>query len=196
MTYNKTKELVNEEANVSQSETDQSGDKQTKQEHIKHHNFKETVAELEAKVLSLEEIIRSEKDARLRACAEMENFKKRKEQEKEDFCKYANTNFIKELLPILDSFDYAIEHAKAVDKHEEELIKGFILIQKQLHDFLAKLGVELINALNCAFDPNFHQAIMQEENPEVQPNTVVKEMQKGYKFADRIIRPSLVVVTK
>ncbi|MFA5879231.1 MAG: nucleotide exchange factor GrpE [Candidatus Margulisiibacteriota bacterium] len=197
MKHHKTEDLIKDQKPAdNEAENYDSEKKELKKEDKKLVHEKDEISELEAKIKDLEAVILAEKDVRLRACAEMENFKKRKEQEKDDFCKYANTNLVKDILPILDSFDYAIDHAKAADKHEDELIKGFLLIQKQLHDFLNKLGVEKIEAQNQVFDPNFHQAIMQEENKELEPNTVIREMQKGYKFSDRIIRPSLVVVAK
>ncbi len=159
-------------------------------------NTERKVEELEQRVTALEEEVKQALDAKLRACAEMENFKKRKEQEKNDFCRFANEEILKELLPIIDSFEYAISHAKATDKHEEEIVQGFVLIQKQLQNLLAKTGVKEIEALNKIFDPNIHQAVQQEETEGVEVNTVVKELQKGYLLNDRVLRPSMVIVSK
>jgi molecular chaperone GrpE len=159
------------------------------------------IADLDKQLQQKDEEVKQEKDKTLRTLAETENFKKRKEQEKEDFCKFANEKMVKDLLPVLDSFDYAVEHAQKAQNDKknsshENVIAGFILIQKQLHSFLEKIGVCSIESLNLPFDPNHHQAVMQEENKDVEENTVIKEMQKGYKFNSRIIRPSMVVVSK
>lgn len=164
----------------------------------KTHEFKSRLHELEMRLKEKEEHLKHEKEKVLRALADSENFKKRKEQEKEEFCKFANERLIKELLPVLDSFDYAVDHAlkneEQIDK--DKIIEGFMLIQKQLHCFLEKMGVTAIQSLNCLFDPNVHQAVLQEENKEIPVNTVVKEMQKGYQLNSRIIRPAMVIVSK
>ena len=165
---------------------------------------KENIEQLEAEIVALREEIakkdqdlKTEVDRSLRALAEMENFKRRKEQEKEEFQKYATTKLIGELLNIMDSFDRATQHAAQPDaaSNNKELAEGFDLIKKQLAQLLQKQGVQPIEALNQPFDPNFHQAVSQLENKEVPPQTVVQEFQKGYKLHDRVIRPTMVVVS-
>lgn len=163
--------------------------------------LKNQIEALEKRLQEKDQAVLAEKEKMLRVLADSENFKKRKEQELEEFRKYANESLMKALLPVLDSFDYAVDHAKAVqpgdsDAKKETVIEGFVLIQKQLHSFLEKVGVAPIEALNTPFDPNFHQAVLQEEVASVEANMVVKEMQKGYKLSTRILRPSMVVVSK
>ena len=136
------------------------------------------------------------KDQSLRSLAELENVKRRKEQEKVDAIKFGNERLINDLLPILDAFDLAMGQS-AVSESEEvkAVITGFEMIQKQIAQFLEKIGVEKIESLDQPFDPNLHQGISQESHPDKDENTVVKEMQPGYKLNDRVIRPAMVVVS-
>ena len=142
--------------------------------------------------VELIEQLKEEKDKALRAYAELENYKKRKDQETITFKKYVAEGVVSTLLPVLDSFDRACEHAN----HDDETVQGFILIQKQFHDALEKCHVTQIEALNQPFDPNCHEAVMQEESDKVESQMVIKELQKGYKLHDRVIRPAMVVVAK
>ncbi len=150
----------------------------------------ETVSEEQQQPVSeLETALQVAQDKMLRAHAELENYKKRKEQELDNFRKFAVEKYVLELLPVLDSFDRACEH---------DVPEGFLLIQKQFHSVLEKLGVKPIELelSKTAFDPHLHQAVLQEENNEVDAHTVLKEMQKGYMLHDRMLRPSMVVVSK
>ena len=144
---------------------------------------------------ALKEAIQAEKDKALRAHAELENFRKRKEAELESYKKYAQEKLILALLPVLDSFDRACEHAQS-QPQAQDILDGFMLIQKQFHAVIEKSGVVAIEALNQAFDPHQHQAVMEEEVENVASGTVIKEMQKGYSLHQKVIRPSMVVVAK
>jgi molecular chaperone GrpE len=140
--------------------------------------------------------MKSERDAlfdRLaRLQAEFDNFRKRQQKENADFRDYALTSAIRELLPILDSLDRALQ----TQPEGEEFRKGVELIDKQFHDALSKLGVEPIEAKGQAFDPNLHQAIQMVEAPQVEENHVVDELQRGYKIKDRLLRPAMVTVSR
>jgi molecular chaperone GrpE len=130
----------------------------------------------------------------LRAHAELENFRRRNQQEVTTFKKYAAEKVLLEFIPILDSFNLACEHA---DKEKnEETIHGFMLIQKQLASAIEKLNATPIDALDTTFDPNIHQAISQEKVEGKESGIVTKEVQKGYRLYDRVIRPSLVIVSE
>jgi len=126
----------------------------------------------------------------LRTLADFENFRKRSDREKQDFFKYALANTIKDLLPVLDNFDRALEHAEEGD----EFHKGVLLIYKQLWDVLQGHGLKAIDESGVRFDPNIHEAVVREENPEVPSHTVVSVLQKGYFLHDRLLRPALVKV--
>jgi molecular chaperone GrpE len=140
--------------------------------------------------------IKGERDAlydRLaRLQAEFDNFRKRQAKENADFRDYALTNAIRELLPILDSLDRALQS----EPDAAEFHKGIELIDKQFHDALAKLGVEPIEARGKEFDPNLHQAIQLVESAEIADNHVVDELQRGYRIKDRLLRPAMVTVSK
>lgn len=149
----------------------------------------ERIAELEAAVLA-------EKDKFLRAHAEFENYKRRREQDSAEFLKYANEKLIKSILPVLDSFELAVHHAETLNRADDEIVSGFILIRKQIDAFLEKLEVKKINSIDQPFDPHLHQAVSQEAVEGKAPQTVVKEMQCGYQLHDRLIRPAMVVVSQ
>ena len=126
--------------------------------------------------------------------ADLDNYKKRVALEQDQFIKFSNESLIKEILPALDGLNRALETAETA-KLNEGLIKGFALVSRQLKDALAKFGLEEIAALNQPYDPNVHEAILQKESlgPE---NIIIEEVQKGYTLHGRVIRPSMVIVSK
>ncbi|MDD4179698.1 MAG: nucleotide exchange factor GrpE [Candidatus Margulisbacteria bacterium] len=140
------------------------------------------------------EELESTKNRLLRALADFDNYKKRSALDREQFVKFANENLITELLPILDGFGRAMEAGKK-GKAGEEMMKGIALIKKQLEDVLTKYGVKEIAAKGRPYDPNLHEAILQKEDkgPE---GIILEEMQKGYALHGRVIRPSMVIVSK
>lgn len=134
--------------------------------------------------------LRKLNDRYLRTLADFENFRKRTDREKEDFRKYAMANVLRDLLPVLDNFDRALDHAEEGD----DFHRGVLLIYKQLWDVLQKNGVKTIDEVNVRFNPNIHEAVMREENPDVPSQTVTAILQKGYYLHDRLLRPALVKV--
>lgn len=153
--------------------------------------------ESEATVLEkLNQEIQSEKEKALRAFAELENFRKRSQQEVESFKKYASEKVILEFLPILDSFVLACDHAQKESGQKNSVIDGFVLIQRQLVSALERLNVSPIEALDQPFNPNFHQAISQQKVEGKTSGTIIQEVQKGYKLHDRVLRPSLVIIAE
>ncbi len=141
---------------------------------------------------SLEGALQTEREKALRAMAELENFKRRKDQEVETFKKFAHEKAILALLPVLDSFDRACAY---LGEEVSEQLNGFLMIQKQFYTILEKLGVEAIDTDKQPFDPNLHQAVMEEAVEGLPSSMVVREMQKGYKLYDRVIRPSMIVIS-
>lgn len=131
----------------------------------------------------------------LRALAEAENTRKRAAREREDYIKYAALPFIKKLLPVIDDLERAVSMSEASNDYDA-LNKGVELITKRLNEILKNEGIELIPALGEPFDPQYHQPLLVEENSEYAENTVIEELEKGYKMHDRVIRPSLVKVSK
>jgi molecular chaperone GrpE len=131
----------------------------------------------------------------LRQAAELENYKKRTEREKADFFKRANEGLVKDILPVLDNLERALAHARE-NADLASLLEGMELVRSELLMTLERHGLEAVEALGQPFDPELHEAMMQQENPELDENTVMNEMQKGYLFQGRLLRPAMVVVSK
>ncbi len=151
--------------------------------------------ELKIKILEYKEIAEKNYDLYLRAEAEIDNLKKRFRKDKEDLGKFANESIIKELLPVVDNLRNAVSYAEEGNP-ALSLVEGVRLTLKMLNEVLKKSGLQEVKALGEDFDPNVHQAMMNQETREHKPGIVVKELQKGYLLNDRLIRPSMVVVSK
>jgi molecular chaperone GrpE len=134
-------------------------------------------------------------DRLLRKQAEFENYKKRIDRERGEVAQLASAELIKELLNALDSFELALKNA-AEARGSENLLRGFELIYKQLQDTLARFGLKPIEAKGQQFDPNYHQAVSTKATDEVEDNTVIEEMRKGYLLNGRLLRPAMVTVSK
>ena len=130
------------------------------------------------------------KNRYIRAVADFDNFRKRSERERADFARYATANVLREILPVLDNFDRALEHAEEGD----DFHKGVLMIYKQLFDVLQKHGLRVIDETGVHFDPNIHEGVMREEDPSVPSHTVTAVLQKGYFLHDRLLRPAMVKV--
>jgi molecular chaperone GrpE len=135
------------------------------------------------------------KDLALRTQADFENFRKRAAREKEDAVKYANSSFLERLIPILDNFELGLNAARA-GAENSPILAGMDMVAKQLHDFLLGQGVEPIAAEGQPFDPNLHEAVAQEESAGVPEGVIVRQLRRGFKLRDRLLRPSTVVVSK
>ncbi len=134
-------------------------------------------------------------DLYLRSQAEIENLKKRFQKEKDDLIKYANESLIKQLLTVIDNLEKAISSSQN-ENSLDAVREGVELTLKGFTDILEKAGLERIESEGKPFDPNFHQAISEMENNNVETGTVLKELQKGYTLNERLIRPAMVVVSK
>lgn len=133
-------------------------------------------------------------DLYLRERAELENYRKRMQREKEDLARFANENLLREMLPILDNLERAVAHAE--QEQEGGLLEGVQMTLEQFRKTLERLGVVPVAAIGQPFSPDFHEAMGQLESSEQAPNTVVQEMQKGYTLNDRLLRPALVMIAK
>ena len=134
-------------------------------------------------------------DRLLRKQAEFENYKKRVEREKSERAQLPSQNLIPELLSVLDSFELALRNALSEGEGSEDLLSGFELIYKQLQDTLGRVGLKPIDATGQKFDPRFHQAIATVATADLDENTVVEEMRKGYLLDNRLLRPAMVSVS-
>lgn len=142
-----------------------------------------------------EEELKTLHDKLLRSQAEFENYKKRMAKETSDLMKYANEEIIKELLHTVDNLERAIQHSKESDQ-SESITEGIDIILKQLFKSLERFGVSSFVSVGKKFDPNKHEAVIQMESAEHEPNTIIAESQKGYFLRERLLRPALVTVTR
>jgi molecular chaperone GrpE len=131
----------------------------------------------------------------LRLAAEMENLKKRLEREKADLLQFANENLIKELLPVVDHLELALEHGRQAET-PASFLEGIELVHQGFLKTLARFGVTPLVAMGQQFDPAYHNAVLQEAAPEVPDCTVLKELQKGYLMHNRLLRPAMVIVAR
>jgi molecular chaperone GrpE len=162
-----------------------------------------TAPEAEAVELSNEEVfaqmveeVAAAKDAALRAQADAQNAKRRAEQEVEKARKYALERFAGDLLPVVDNMERALEAVDGTNEAVNSIAEGVELTRKSLLDTLKKYHVEAVSPEGEPFDPQLHQAMSMIENPDVEPNTVIAVMQKGYTLNGRLIRPAMVMVSK
>ena len=148
-----------------------------------------------------EEIDKIKEDAKenydkyLRVCAEFDNYKKRAAREIGEFRKYANETLLKDLLTVIDNLERAMDSTGDNKDADSCVVEGVEMTLKEIRKVVERYGVTPIEALGELFDPNFHQAMMQEESDAYPENTVLKELQKGYLLHDRLLRPSMVVVS-
>jgi molecular chaperone GrpE len=139
--------------------------------------------------------LKEEHEKLLRTAADLENYKKRAQKEKEEIQKYGSERLLKDLLPVLDNFDRALEHASSASDFDS-FKKGVELIRKQFEDVLARHGVKAFSAKGEAFDPTRHEAMSSAETTDMPPNHVFSEVLRGFMLNDRLVRPALVVVSR
>ena len=147
----------------------------------------------------LNEEIQDLKDQRLRAAAELENFRKRAEKDQADALKYGVSNFAKEIINIKDNVERAqssISEDVRSNDAVKSVVEGLDLIAQSAVSTFEKIGIKKIDSINEKFDHNLHQAMMEIENDEVEPGTIVQELISGYTLHDRLLRPAMVGVSK
>jgi len=152
--------------------------------------------DLEVQLEAKEQESKENYDRVLRVSAEFENYKKRTSRELEEFRKFANQSLIKELLSVVDNLELAMNSTNGHQTIDQSLLQGLEMTHKEILKVFEKFNVKPIEAKGQVFDPTFHEAVMQEETDEVDPNTVVNELQKGYLIHNRLLRPSMVVVAR
>jgi len=152
--------------------------------------------DLEVQLEAKEQESKDNYDRVLRVSAEFENYKKRTSRELEEFRKFANQSLIKELLSVVDNLELAMNSTNGHQTIDQGLLQGLEMTHKEILKVFEKFNVKPIEAKGQVFDPTFHEAVMQEETDEVDPNTVVNELQKGYLIHNRLLRPSMVVVAR
>jgi molecular chaperone GrpE len=149
----------------------------------------------EAAIAQIQADLERFRDLALRSQADFDNFRKRSAREKEDAVRYANSSLLERLIPIIDNFELGLA-AAAGSAENSPILAGMSMVAKQLTDFLTEFGVTPIDALGKPFDPNLHEAIAQEVDPKSPEGTVIRQVRKGFKLKDRLLRPANVVVSK
>ena len=191
---------MNEENNNKAEEQDlETPTSETKEQASEQDQETENVETSEAIIEKLNEEISSLKDQRLRAIAELENFRKRAEKDQSDALKYGVSNFAKEIINISDNIERAQSSIPEEAKNNETIksvIEGIDLIAQSVVTTFEKIGIKKIESLNEKFDHNLHQAMMKIENDDLEPGTIVQELIPGYTLHDRLLRPAMVGVSK
>jgi molecular chaperone GrpE len=159
------------------------------------HGKRVTIKHLQEELKAREEEIKSLNDRLLRVLAEFENYKKRSTKEKSELLQYATDEMSREMLRTVDTLELAIKHARETSQ-AEGIIEGIEMTLKQLLKSLERFGVSGFNSQGEKFDPNRHEAMLQVESADNEPNTIIDEAQKGYFLRDRLLRPAQVTVTK
>ncbi len=154
-----------------------------------------TPAPVENTAEDLQAEVEKFKDLALRSRAEFDNYRKRAIREKEEAIRYANASLLEKLLPVLDNFELGLGVAKT-SPESASIVEGLDMVRKQMEDFLRDQGVELLVTEGQAFDPNLHEAVGQEASAELEEGQIVRQLRKGYKIKDRLLRPSIVIVSK
>lgn len=174
-------EAAAEEATEGQDEQDAADD-------AEEPSLEDVIAQLQADV-------EEARDAALRAQADAQNVKRRAEQDVEKARKFALERFAGDLLPVVDNLERALE-AASDDEAARPIVEGVELTLKSFLDAIGKYSIEQLNPEGEPFDPQVHQAMSMVENPEVEPNTVIAVVQKGYTLNGRLVRPAMVMVSK
>ena len=192
---------MSEENNNKLEEQDLENPTPEKEEQVSEEPKDQEEAEISSEDLieKLNEEITSLKDQRLRAIAELENFRKRAEKDQSDALKYGISNFAKEIINIRDNIERAQSSISNEAKNNEAIksvIEGIDLIAQSVVSTFEKIGIKKIESLNEKFDHNLHQAMMEIENEELEPGTIVQELIPGYTLHDRLLRPAMVGVSK
>jgi molecular chaperone GrpE len=170
-----------------------------KSKHDKHNHDKcdKKIAELESAVAEKAKAVDDLKDKWLRASADFDNYRKRINKEKAEWREFAQEEIIAELLPVIDNFDRALAAMlTSIPNEHTAFAEGMQLVHKHFVDILAKHQVIAIECVGKPFDPHFHEAVMTVPTSEYPEDTVVEEIQKGYMHHDKVIRPSMVKVSK
>ena len=205
---NEKKPLANEEetaADIDETTTGKQSDenaekttvslKEESEEAVESRDDESNENEGEDEVSVLKDELEAEQNKYLRLLADYDNFKRRTQKDREISAKFRSQSLLTDLLPVLDNF----ERALAVEAKSEDavsIMKGVEMVQKSLLEAVKREGLEEIPAVGEPFDPNFHQAVMQEKDDDAESGTVLQELQKGYTLKGRVLRPAMVKVNE
>lgn len=186
----KDEEVIEENNNTSENKTEE--ENKTSKKNIfdglfsKKNNSEEDLKKLKEECEKIN-------NQYLRLAADFDNYRKRQAAEKESLIKFGMEQALKKMIEVSDNFERAEKSLEAIDDIEKAK-ESFTVLAKQFRDSMLKLGLEPINAKGEKFDPNLHEAVMQTQTEEFPEETVLQELQKGYKYGDKVLRPSMVSV--
>lgn len=193
----KDKNKKNEEAEniVEETKTDEASEQQDENNLSEQDNEVEVlnIDELKEKLEKAENASKDYLDKLQRSMAEFDNFRKRTIKEKANMYDDGVMETVKKLLPIIDNFERAVESASDEDK-QNSFYQGIEMILKQIKDLLSTINVEEISAVGEQFNPSVHNAVMHIDDEQYGENEIIEQLQKGYKYKDKVIRPSMVKV--
>lgn len=199
---NKEKAVVEEVVETADNEVTENQETNESKENAEAiETVEETVVELtieeqyEAKMAELQAKLAEEENRHLRLRADYDNLNRRTKLDREAAEKYRAQKLLTDLLPVLDNFERALQ-VEVASEEAQTLYKGIEMVYRTLIEATEKEGLEVIPAVGEAFDPTIHQAVMQEQNSELEAGAVVRELQKGYKLKDRVLRPAMVSVNE
>lgn len=186
------KDLVQEDVQVENEEITEEATEET----VVEEQVELTVEEqYEAKIAELQAKLEDEENRHLRLRADFDNMRRRNQLDREAAEKYRAQKLLSDLLPVLDNFERALQ-VEATSEEAASIVKGIEMVYRSLIEATEKEGLQVIKAEGEVFDPNFHQAVMQEQDSEKETGVVVRELQKGYLLKDRVLRPSMVSVNE
>ena len=185
------KGIKEEEINIEEKQSEQTETEDAKT--VENSSGEENSDNKETEINPFEEKYNQLNNQYIRLAADFDNYRKRNEQEREALLKYGAENTLKKMLEVLDNFERGMKAIETVDDCEK-VKECYNLAYKNFTDVLSKAGLETIKAEGEAFDPNFHEAVMQTPTSDKEENTILAELQKGYKLGDKVLRPALVNV--
>ena len=199
MTEAQKKENIDEPSDLEAGITPEPQEGEGQEEPKKEKSFfgkEKTIALKESEYEKLVREAAEQKDKYVRLLAEFDNVRKRTERERQEFTKYANEGVISEFINILDDLERSVEAARTKHEDYDAFLKGIEMVMAHVYEMLKKNGVKPIEAKGKMFDPNFHEALLQEETDKAKEGTVTEELQKGYTLGGRVLRTSKVKVAK
>ncbi|SCB92864.1 nucleotide exchange factor GrpE [Gilliamella intestini] len=194
--------MTEQDKNMSENETniDTPAEEITEQEAPAQPSLEEQLSAKDARIAELEQALqlakKNENEAMIRARAEIDNVRKRVEQDVDKARKFALEKFSNELLPVIDNLERALESTDKTNPEHKATVEGLELTLKSFLDTVKKFGIEVINTEDSQLNPDVHQAISMVESPEHQSGQIVNTIQKGYTLNGRLIRPAMVIVAK
>lgn len=182
------KDLVQEDVQAENEKTTEETAVEEQVELTIEEQYEARIAELQAK-------LEDEENRHLRLRADFDNMRRRSQLDREAAEKYRAQKLLSDLLPVLDNFERALQ-VEATSEEATSIVKGIEMVYRSLVEATEKEGLQVIKAEGEAFDPNFHQAVMQEQDSEKEAGVILRELQKGYILKDRVLRPTMVSVNE